>query len=295
MTTNSLTQSPLSLDESAELVRLEIVVEFGLKTFVEVGKALATIRDRQLYRIELETFAAYCRDKWNMSDRRARQLMDASEVVAEISKSGTIVPKSESVIRPLTKLPPEQRAEAYNEAVNISPRGKPAARVVATVVARILPQKAAKPARATPPPAAPDAQEHQEMQDALATFAMDNERLTRENEALAATDQGKQIAKMNKELEALRGRINGQLAEAKVMEKDLKYWRGICDKVVRILGVEKPSQVYAAVEKLKAAAEEPEPLEGKSWLQTAMAAYRQLSPENRGLFDNSTDGLKGKS
>lgn len=111
----------ITLQESGDLVRLETTIAQGLQTFVEVGEALVEIRDRKLYRIEYATFADYCKVKWGMSDRRARQLMGASEVVADIAKSGTIVPKTESQARPLTKLPRAQRAEAWQKAVEASP------------------------------------------------------------------------------------------------------------------------------------------------------------------------------
>ena len=126
----------ITLQESGDLVRLEKIVAQGLQTFVEVGEALAEIRDRRLYRIEHATFADYCKVKWRMSDRRARQLMGASEIVAGISKSGTTVPKTERQARPLTKLPPGQRAEAWQEAVKASPNGTPTAKAVATIVAK---------------------------------------------------------------------------------------------------------------------------------------------------------------
>ena len=126
----------ITLQESGDLVRLEKTIAQGLQTFVEVGEALTEIRDRRLYRIEHATFADYCKVKWQMSDRRARQLMGASEVVAVIAKSGTIVPKTESQARPLIKLLPGKRAEAWQKAVEASPTGAPTAKTVAAVVAQ---------------------------------------------------------------------------------------------------------------------------------------------------------------
>jgi hypothetical protein len=131
---------PISLDESRDLIALEKVIERGLETFVQVGEALAEIRDRKLFRTEHPTFAEYCKAKWKMSDRRARQLMDASEVVTAISKSGTIVPKTESQTRPLATLPPSQRVEVWQKAVAASPNGQPTAKAVQVVVEAMNPQ-----------------------------------------------------------------------------------------------------------------------------------------------------------
>jgi len=125
-----------SIDEANDLARLEAIVAKGLQTFLEVGAALTEIWDRKLYRAEHATFADYCKTKWGMTDRRARQLMDAAEVVAEVSKSGTIVPKTESQARPLTRLEPGQRATAWNEAAASSPTGTPTAKQVEAVVSK---------------------------------------------------------------------------------------------------------------------------------------------------------------
>src|SRR5438046_809716 len=54
----------LSSAESAELNRCEAIISKGWETFVEVGRALSIIRDRQLYRKEYRNFAAYCQQRW---------------------------------------------------------------------------------------------------------------------------------------------------------------------------------------------------------------------------------------
>jgi hypothetical protein len=131
---------PISMDESRHLIRLEGIVEKWLGTFVEVGEALAEIHDRKLYRTAHATFAESCRVKWKISDRRARQLMDAAEVTSTIAKSGTTVPKSERQARPLAALPVAQRAKAWQKAVASSPNGQPTAKAVQVVVETMNPQ-----------------------------------------------------------------------------------------------------------------------------------------------------------
>ena len=133
-TTAAVALEPISLPESRDLIALEKVIERGLETFVQVGEALAEIRDRKLFRTEHPTFAEYCKAKWKMSDRRARQLMDAAEVTSTIAKSGTTVPKSERQARPLATLPPAQRVEVWQKAVAASPNGQPTAKAVQGVV-----------------------------------------------------------------------------------------------------------------------------------------------------------------
>ena len=60
------------------LAECEQVIERGQRTFIEVGQALAAIRDGHLYLESHGTFESYCRDRWGMSRPRAYQLIAAS-------------------------------------------------------------------------------------------------------------------------------------------------------------------------------------------------------------------------
>lgn len=104
------------------LAECEEVIERGLATFVEVGEALLEIRDSRLYRETHDTFEFYCRERWGFTDRRARQFMDAADIVAIAAvptETGTIVPLRESVARELVPLraEPEELRDAWAEAV----------------------------------------------------------------------------------------------------------------------------------------------------------------------------------
>jgi len=101
----------LTVAETDCLADCEQRIERGLKTFVEVGTALATIRDNRLYRAEFGTFEAYCQARWGFSDRRARQIMDAAQI-------GTIVPvENEGQARELARVPEPERAQVWRETV----------------------------------------------------------------------------------------------------------------------------------------------------------------------------------
>jgi hypothetical protein len=96
---------------------------------MEVGNALAKIRDSELYRETHRTFEEYCRGKWGICDSRARQLVMAASVADNLATVTTVtLPVSERQVRPLTALEPEQQREAWKEAVEASPTGKPTAR-----------------------------------------------------------------------------------------------------------------------------------------------------------------------
>ena len=83
---NALTSS-----ERRDLETLEGVVQRGITTFIEVGRALAEIRDRRLYRQTHGTLEDYCHEKWLLSRTRAYRLIDAAAVV---SPMGDIEPPS---------------------------------------------------------------------------------------------------------------------------------------------------------------------------------------------------------
>jgi hypothetical protein len=132
----------LSDAEQAELLECEKTIHEGLTTFVEVGFALARIRDSKLYRAKFKTFDAYCSARWDMSARRALQLRDAAEVTAELKlKQFAVLPANESQARPLTELPREQWGPAWEEIVGTAPAGRvTASHVTAVVQTRVGPK-----------------------------------------------------------------------------------------------------------------------------------------------------------
>lgn len=81
----------LTVIESSELVRCENVIRTQMRSFIEVGQALAAIRDGRLYRASHKTFEAYCQKTWEFTRRRANQLIEACEAGNVL---GTIVPKT---------------------------------------------------------------------------------------------------------------------------------------------------------------------------------------------------------
>jgi len=134
--------SELTIHENQELEQCEAVIERGLKTFVDVGNALLTIRDKRLYRVEYGTFEDYCREKWQLERRRAYQLMDAAQVAQNV-KNFSHLPERESHAAPLARLEPEQQREAWAQVVEETPKVKITGAKVQEVVDRI--QERTKP------------------------------------------------------------------------------------------------------------------------------------------------------
>jgi hypothetical protein len=77
--------SELTTTECSQLEKCETTIERGINTFVEVGEALAEIRNAKLYRAFHRTFEAYCDEKWKFSRQRAYQLIDQAKVVRAVA------------------------------------------------------------------------------------------------------------------------------------------------------------------------------------------------------------------
>lgn len=120
----------LDATERTDLANCEEVIDKGLRTFVEVGTALLTIRDRRLYRAQYGTFEDYCQERWGMSRQRANQLVASAETMliltttVVICNDSPILPATESQARPLTQLPPEAQPVVWQRVVETAPEGK---------------------------------------------------------------------------------------------------------------------------------------------------------------------------
>lgn len=92
------------LATTQELEACEEVIERGLKTFVEVGNALAKIREEKLYRQEYSTFENYCRDRWDFTQQYATSLVRAATLTETIVSKGLPAPTNEGQARELSKI-----------------------------------------------------------------------------------------------------------------------------------------------------------------------------------------------
>ena len=116
----STSLAELSADELSTLSVYEGVIRQGLELFVEVGNALARIRDARLYRAEFATFEDYCRTKWSLSKTHVNRLVQASEIVDDVTPIG-VKPATESQARPLASVPKQDRAEVWQQVVTTAP------------------------------------------------------------------------------------------------------------------------------------------------------------------------------
>lgn len=123
-----LAPEPLTAAEAERLSALEARIEAGLTTFVEVGNALAEVRDARLYRERWGTFERYLTERWGLSRRRGYQLIEAAEAVKDFAQP----PAVESHAVALAAIAPELREDAYRAVAKL---GKVTAEAVRALAA----------------------------------------------------------------------------------------------------------------------------------------------------------------
>ena len=119
------------------LAELETVIEQGLETFVEVGKALREIHDSRLYKERFPRFDEYCKRRWGIRKSRAYQLMGSSRVVRNLSTivDKTPPPATEAQARELGRLgSPTVQQGVWEKTMAAAPEGKVTAKQVKAFV-----------------------------------------------------------------------------------------------------------------------------------------------------------------
>lgn len=102
---------PPPLETTRSLADLEQIVERGLTTFVDVGRALAEISERKLYREQgFSTFEEYCAKRWGWSRETAYKYIRATDAAENVYASTQTTP-SLGQARELASLPPDQQRE----------------------------------------------------------------------------------------------------------------------------------------------------------------------------------------
>lgn len=86
-----------------QLAGLELIIESNQRNFYDVGKALKEIRDNRLYRnLGFDLFENYTKIRWDMGKSHTYRLIEASQVIDNLSPIGEKMPLNEAQARPLT-------------------------------------------------------------------------------------------------------------------------------------------------------------------------------------------------
>jgi hypothetical protein len=145
----------LTFEERKEFDRLDQAVAFGTKAakvMIEAGRALGTIRDRQLFRDVAATWESYL-ERHGLTRRRADQMVAAAATLDAVSdavssKTGTAVPTlSERALRPLVGMDAADAADAVIEAAGTTEGITPATIRKAAAKRKPKPAKVPRPRR----------------------------------------------------------------------------------------------------------------------------------------------------
>lgn len=111
----------LTAEELEALWEAEDAIRKGMQAFLAVAEALHTIRTQRLYREDYPNFGEYCREKWDLTDRHARNLANAWDVALTIDPdplgNPEQLPQNERQSRELKRVPKDRRAEIWEAAV----------------------------------------------------------------------------------------------------------------------------------------------------------------------------------
>lgn len=147
----------------------EEIIADGMKSFLYVGQSLMAIRDGRLYEDHYDSFEAYCQKKWGFNRAHAYRLIEAADVVSELSPIGdtetkkpkqktTIpTPANEAQARALATAAdtPEDRRAVWEKVVETAPKneaGEPiiTAKLVSKVADEVVGPKVEMPKPAKP-------------------------------------------------------------------------------------------------------------------------------------------------
>lgn len=106
--------------QHTRLRSLEIVIEEGKQTFIDVGNALAEIKEQELYKLTHSTFADYCKERWGFNKAYANHVIRAAELVSSLPAGAATIVATETQARELQKVEACKRVEVLEKAQAIA-------------------------------------------------------------------------------------------------------------------------------------------------------------------------------
>ena len=134
-------ESTLTSVERTALGENERIIENGLKSYHDIGRALVAIRDGRLYRDLYGSFEEYCQSKFGFVRQQAYRLINAAQVADNLQTTGSI-PQTESQARELAVLPAEAQRLVWDR---LQQEDTPiTARKIQEVASQVVPQEVQK-------------------------------------------------------------------------------------------------------------------------------------------------------
>ena len=144
--TGEVLPSKLSKDEVEELERCETVIRKGWGTFLDVGRALATIRDKGLFKVKYDTFDLYWKKELGVSRSYAYSLIESAAVNDQMSAIADIgvKPLNEAQLRELIPVKEDRRIDAWKRAVELAGDKPITAKIVRKAALKFKPRRSGK-------------------------------------------------------------------------------------------------------------------------------------------------------
>jgi hypothetical protein len=99
-----------------QINRLESIIKSNQRNFHSVGKALKAIRDNHFHcNLGFDSFESYAKNRWDIGKSHAYRLIDAAQVVENLSPIGDIVPLNEAQCRLLAPFESLQQRQIWRE------------------------------------------------------------------------------------------------------------------------------------------------------------------------------------
>ncbi len=99
---------------SKRLSFLEKEIHKERNSFYKIGKSLKEIRDERLYLVVLfNRFEAYTKSRWDMGKSKAYRLINACNVIDNLSPIGETLPLNEAQVRPLIRFGKDEQRKIW--------------------------------------------------------------------------------------------------------------------------------------------------------------------------------------
>jgi len=120
-TEGTMEVSRLSEDEIDARERCLAVMDKHFLSWAEFGFAIREFRDRKLYRITHPTLEAFIKERYDVGRSTYYQYINGVEVLENVRNADIkfpLLPEKEALVRPLTRLDPDDQPRAWELAIN---------------------------------------------------------------------------------------------------------------------------------------------------------------------------------
>jgi protein gp37/ribosomal protein L12E/L44/L45/RPP1/RPP2 len=119
MTNDTLSKDTLTTSERARFDELEAVIQDGLDAFIEVGNALAEVKEERLWREDYDSWNDYTQERWELAGSTAYQRIHAAQTNGRLKEADVKPPSSTRANYELRDVPDADLPEALERARKI--------------------------------------------------------------------------------------------------------------------------------------------------------------------------------